>query len=318
MRVKDEQVIEVVRYETRHKTAWDAFVAGSKNGTFLLYRDYLEYHADRFQDHSLLFYRKGRLLALLPANQQGEAIYSHGGVTYGGIVSDSTMKVALMLEVFEALCRYFALQGAKKLFYKAIPHIYHRLPAEEDLYALFRFNARLYRRDIGSTIELQQAPGYARTRKWQIAKASGMNLQLGQSGDYENFMKVQQQLLQEKYGSCPVHTAAELRQLAQRFPKNIKLFTATEAGVIQAGIIIYETTEVAHCQYIATTARGRAIYALDALVHYLLHTVYPHKKYFDFGKSTEQEGRELNEGLIWNKESFGGRGIVQDFYELQL
>ncbi len=48
----------------------------------------MDYHSDRFNDHSLVFTRKNRLIGLLPANIKDEALYSHGGLTFGGIISD--------------------------------------------------------------------------------------------------------------------------------------------------------------------------------------------------------------------------------------
>ncbi|TXK52918.1 GNAT family N-acetyltransferase [Pontibacter qinzhouensis] len=278
----------------------------------------MEYHADRFEDHSLLFFHKGKLVALLPANVAGDTIYSHGGLTYGSIISGSSMKVPLMLEVFEALLSYFREKGSRRLIYKAIPHIYHQLPAEEDLYALFRHQAALYRRDVSSVIELQEQPGYSRTRRWQITKAEKTGVLVAPSADLETFMQMEQELLESKYQTTPVHSAAELQKLVSLFPDNIKLFVAMHQGAMVAGVVVYETAQVAHCQYIATTAAGRAAYALDALIHELLTQVYPHKKYFSFGISTEQQGQYLNEGLIANKESYGARAVVQDFYELTL
>jgi hypothetical protein len=37
---------------------------------------------------------------------------------------------------------------------------------------------------------------------------------------------------------------------------------------------------------------------------------------FDFGISTENSGFFLNEGLLFQKESFGGRAIVYETYKL--
>ncbi|RDV13805.1 GNAT family N-acetyltransferase [Pontibacter diazotrophicus] len=310
-------MVEVVKYGSEHKAAWDAFVASSRNGTFLLHRDYMEYHADRFTDHSLLFYRKDLLIALLPANEVGQEVHSHGGLTYGGIISDSRMKASVMLEVFEAMKVYFKDQGFRRMLYKAIPHIYHQVPAEEDLYALFRYNARLYRRDVSSVVELLQAVGYDRDRRWRLSRISNAGIELRQSDDFSTFMEMERALLMEKYNKLPVHTAAEMMHLAASFPEQIKLYGAYEAGEMHAGIIIYETKTVAHCQYTASTAYGRSISALDALTDYLITKAYPHKKYFDFGISTEQQGQHLNKGLVRNKESYGARTVVHDFYELQ-
>ena len=309
-------MVEVVKYSPEHKAAWNAFVASSRNGTFLLHRDYMEYHAHRFKDHSLLFYRKGRLVALLPANEVGQEVHSHGGLTYGGIISDSRMKASVMLKVFEAMKVYFQEQGFRQMLYKAIPHIYHQIPAEEDLYALFRERAVLYRRDISSVMELAQPVGYSRKRRWEVKKAKRAALRVMESRNYSRFMQIEQELLEEKYNTLPVHTAEEMALLSSRFPENIKLYMACEGEAIVAGIVIYETATVAHCQYMSATARGRTLGAMDVLVDHLLTEVYPHKKYFDFGISTEQQGQYLNEGLIRNKESYGGRAVVHDFYKL--
>lgn len=309
-------MVEVVKYSAEQKAAWDAFVAGSRNGTFLLCRDYMEYHADRFTDYSLLIYRKGRLVALLPANEVGREVHSHGGLTYGGIISDSRMKASVMLEVFEAMMVYFKERGFQRILYKTIPHIYHQVPAEEDLYALFRNKASLYRRDVSSAIELAQPVHYDRDRRWRLSKVSNAGLELRPSDDFVLFMEMERALLMEKYNTQPVHTAAEMMSLAASFPDQIKLYGAYEGGAMQAGIIMYETQTVAHCQYTASTTHGRSISALDALTEYLISSVYVHKKYFDFGISTEEQGHYLNEGLVRNKESYGARTVVHDFYEL--
>lgn len=311
-------MVAVVRYTPEHKADWDAFVAGSKNGTFLLHRAYMEYHADRFTDHSLLFYRKNRLIALLPANEAGQEVQSHGGLTYGGIITDSRMKTPVMLEVFEAMAAYFRGQGFRKIIYKAIPPIYHQLPAGEDLYALFRHGATLYRRDASSVIDLAHLPLYDRQRRWEVKKAKQAAVQVMVSEDYNQFMQLEQELLQVKYNKQPVHTADEIALLASRFPQNIRLYTAAAGDAMLAGVLLYETATVAHCQYMGATAEGRDIGAMNVLIDHLLTVVYPHKKYFDFGISTEQQGRYLNEGLIRNKESYGGRTVVYDFYEIAL
>ena len=42
------------------------------------------------------------------------------------------------------------------------------------------------------------------------------------------------------------------------------------------------------------------------------------KAYFDFGRSTEGDGKSLNVGLAQYKETFGARGITHDCYELKI
>ncbi|MGG6545868.1 UNVERIFIED_CONTAM: GNAT family N-acetyltransferase, partial [Prevotella sp. 15_C9] len=50
--VATDQEWHIIRYSAGDKERWDRFVRRSKNGTFLMQRDYMDYHADRFQDCS--------------------------------------------------------------------------------------------------------------------------------------------------------------------------------------------------------------------------------------------------------------------------
>lgn len=307
--------VHAVRYEAERRAAWDDFVARSKNGVFLFQRGYVEYHADRFPDHSLMFYDDlGQLVALLPATEGGGVFSSHNGLTFGGIVSGAGMRVVLMLEVFEAACAYLRERGVEKFVYKAVPHIYHRLPAEEDLYALFRRDARLFRRDVATTIEFgEPVPSTRRRSAARLAAKFGVEVRGSQ--DFETFMAISEHVLKAK-GTRPVHTAAEMRLLAERFPENIKLFGVFRGQEMLAGTIVYESPRVAHTQYIAVGDEGKKISALDLIVDHLLNHYGAGKRFLDFGISTEEGGRVLNASLCENKESFGGRAVAYDFYEL--
>jgi hypothetical protein len=311
--------VKVVDYAAEHKTAWDDFVARSKNGVFLFRRDYMEYHADRFPDASLLFYDgDDRLVGLLPATARGGVAASHAGLTFGGVVSDETMKAALMLELFGALADHLRRGGVAKLVYKVVPHIYHRLPAEEDLYALFRMGARLSRRDISTTIDARERLTFSKGRRWSIKQAQKAKLLVERSHDFRAFMAMEEALLAAKYDVRPTHTGAELEMLAARFPEEIKLFVSRRAGELLAGVVVYEYGRVAHAQYISATDEGKKTGALDLILDFLINDYYAGARYFDFGISTERGGRHLNAGLIENKQSFGGRAVVHDFYEWDL
>lgn len=311
-------MIRVVRYADEHRSDWNAFVDRSRNGVFMFHRDYMEYHADRFHDHSLLFVDDNRLVGLLPACERGVALISHGGLTFGGVLSDGKMRTPLMLEVFERLMAYLREQRIGQLIYKAVPHIYHSVPTEEDLYALYRHGARLFRRDVSSTILMRDREPFSKGRRWSVKHARAAGLTVVRSSDFVRFMAVEEANLREKYGVQPTHTAAELELLARRFPENIKLFTAQKGDEFLGGVVVYESRRVAHAQYIATTQAGRELGALDVILDRLLNELYSEIPYFDFGISTENDGLVLNLGLIGNKESFGARAISYDFYELNV
>ena len=311
-------MLEITRYTDEHKRLWDEFVQKSKNGVFLYFRDYMDYHSDRFEDKSLLFYENNKLIALLPASREQENIVSHGGLTFGGIVTDERMNIALMLRLFDQLAMYLKKEGCKRIIYKPVPHIYHRMPSEEDLYLLFLKNARLVRRDLSTTIALKNRLPYAKGRKWSINKAKKAGLIVKLSMDFETFMAIEEYVLRNYHDTKPVHSVAEIRLLAQRFPENIKLFAAYRKSEMLAGVVVYETAQVAHAQYIAATDEGREVGASDLVLDHLIRDVYADKMYFDFGISTEKGGYQLNSGLSLYKENFGGRAIAYDWYELLL
>jgi hypothetical protein len=266
-----------------------------------------------------MFYRAdGQLGALMPATIRDGMLSSHAGLTFGGVVSDNAMKAALMLEVFDALRVDLVERGLKGLSYKAVPHIYHRLPAEEDLYALYRHRAKLVRRDISSAILLQEKLSFSKGRKWALKQADKHGLEVRRSDDFTGFMAIEQQVLSEKHNLRPAHTADEIQMLAGRFPNNIKLFGAYYDRAMLAGVVIYESHKVAHAQYMAASDDGKQKGALDVILDHLINDYYRDKQYFDFGISTEDDGRYLNSGLIENKQSFGARAIVHDFYQITL
>ena len=46
----------------------------------------MDYHNDRFKDHSLMVFKDDKLIALLPANIVDFNLRSHQGLTYGGFL----------------------------------------------------------------------------------------------------------------------------------------------------------------------------------------------------------------------------------------
>jgi hypothetical protein len=311
-------MMRVERYEPRRQDEWDRFVGRSKNGVFLFRRSYMEYHADRFEDHSLMLFDDAKPVALLPANRKDATLVSHGGLTFGGFVTDDRMKTPTMLRLFDALDAHCRENGIVQVTYKPVPHIYHRFAAEEDLYALFVRGGRLVRRDVSSTIALRERPDLAKGRKWAARRARDSGLEVRPTAEFERFMAIEEDNLKVKYGVRPTHSAAELRLLAERHPGHIKLFAAYKADAMLGGVVVYENRDVVHTQYIATTPEGRDLFALDRVIDALLNEVYADKTYFDFGISTEDAGRTLNTGLIENKESYGARAVAYDWYEMDV
>ncbi len=310
--------MEIKIYKPEYKKDWDAFVGSSKNGTFLHYRDFVEYHGDRFEDYSLMFYIDGDLVALMPGHITGKMYHSHQGLTYGGLIMSPQTTASNVLKIFEYLTVTLRHQGIKQIVYKAIPHMYHRIPAEEDLYALFRYKAVLSERNISSTILFPNQPGYSDSRKSGLKKAEKNKLEVVKSDHLFGFWKILEDNLRSRYDKTPVHSLAEISYLKEKFPDHIHLFvTVRPDNEILGGCLVFEMENIVHAQYTAATDEGKSDGAVDLLIDHIIRT-YSHKAYFDYGTSTENNGLFLNESIIYQKEGFGARGTVYDIYTINL
>lgn len=311
---KDTRELPTVQpYNPSMAAEWNAFVARSKNGTFLFDRGYMEYHSDRFTDCSFVARDDvGRLLGLFPATLHGDEIISHGGLTFGGWITDTRMRVRMMFDLMNGLVEQ---APAKTIAYKAIPSIYHRQPADEDLYALTRIGARLIRRDVSAVIWQRDPIGYASLRKRKIKAANEAGLVVRETADYSSYHAILSDVL-VRHDAKPVHSIEELELLHGRFSDNIRLFAAYQGDEMLGGTIVFDNGFVAHTQYLANSAEGRDLGALDLVLSQLVSEIFRDREYFSFGISTESGGTVLNEGLIAQKEGFGARAVVHDFYEI--
>ena len=310
--------LSVRRYEPKDYDSWNAFIGQAKNATFLFHRDFMEYHKDRFQDYSLIVLDGEKWIAVLPANIVANEVFSHQGLTYGGLVYNEKMKLASVIEVFKSVLSFLNENNIRKLQLKLIPSIYHQKPAEELNYALFLANAQLIRRDAMSVIDLSKKMVIASGRKEGIVKGKRNNLQIKEVDDFELFWNsILIPNLAQKHQAKPVHSLEEITKLKALFPEKIRQFNVYENDIIVAGTTIFESATVAHSQYISGKDDKNGLGGLDFLYHHLITEVFKNKRFFDFGTSNENQGRKLNNGLSFWKESFGASTIVHDFYEVK-
>lgn len=313
-------MFEIRRYSDNDKNAWNDFARRSKQGTFLFDRAYMDYHRKRFTDSSLMFFKDNKLYAVLPANVVGDTLWSHQGLTYGGLLTNDHATTAKICALFEDLMSFLGNAGIKKMIYKPMPWIYQRLPAEEDLYALFnRCHARLCVRNVSSVIMRGNALKWRRIRQFGANKAvkEGIVVQSDNTA-FEEFWPVLEDNLNRTYHAKPVHSFDEIMRLHAAFPENIQLYIARLGNKVIGGVLLYITQQVVHTQYISATEEGKKLHAIDAIFHKILMDDFQDGEYFDFGTSNEDMGRYLNEGLIYQKEGFGGRAVCYDWYEVMV
>ena len=307
---------EIHRYTPDRQDDWNCFVAASKNGTFLFDRRFMDYHSDRFQDYSLMFYIEDRLVAVMPAHVDGDSLITHGGLTYGGLVMSPQIRASQVCELFRNLNEVLWQQGFRRVVYKAVPWIYHQQPAEEDLYALTAVcHARLAIRDISSAIVGDRKMRFSGSRKDGIRKARRKGLEVRESTDFAAFWHILNDNLTQKYGVRPVHSVAELELLHGRFPEQIRLWLVFDGDTPVGGTLLFLTPQVLHTQYISANALGKQHGAIDLLFDHLINNIYADYRYIDFGKSTVSDSADLNERLIFQKEGFGARAVCYDTYE---
>lgn len=315
--------IEITGYREVDAALWDEFCAHSTNGSFLHTRRFLSYHGSRYVDRSVLIKGKnGRLLGLFPAAEDptnGARIVSHPGLTYGGLIDQGKLYGMISVEVLRALMSHYRQQGYKNITYKAVPWIYHKIPSQDDLYALFRLGARCVRRDLSATIDIQQPRVLAERRKRGLAKARKANLTLDRGPDtLDRFWPILEDNLDRKHGVAPVHSYTEIADLIQRFPNNIEVVVVRRESEPCAGVVLFKTRRVVHAQYIASSDYGHEVGSLEFLFEEIMNSIpEDSQRYFDFGTSNEAGGWVLNVGLYQFKREFGAGGCVYEHYDLE-
>jgi hypothetical protein len=312
--------MHTLRFNSTNKAIWDKFVTDAKNGHFMFLRDYMDYHSERFRDHSLMVVNeKGKLVAIFPANQLKKELISHQGLSFGGILTNLKMDTLTFLNCLDSIIEYCLDNSITSILYKKLPHIYNITLSEEDTFALIYKGAKLERRDLSSALDLKHQPGLSKTRLRNVRKALKENVSCHKSDDLlQEFHSVLVNNLARVHDLKPVHSYDELRILTNKFPDNICLYYAFHNGELLAGVLLFITSNVAHAQYIASNEVGRKLGALDLLFDHLIKKYGRTHAYFSFGVSTEDSGQRINEGLVFQKESFGSRAYVHDFYRLNL
>lgn len=278
----------------------------------------MEYHNDRFVDHSLMFFEGNRLLAVLPASIKKNQLYSHAGLTFGGLLYTAKLGVCDVMDIFDCLISYLQKNHFKGLTYKLIPSIFHKLPTEEDLFALYKVGARVVKRELSTAVSFENQIKFSKGKREGVKKAIKHNLSFRESTDFEKLFEIGRQIMKDRHDLAPVHNGHEMEYLKSIFPENIKMFEVSNDNEMLACTLIYDYGQTIHTQYMYNTDQGLSCGALDFLMDQVIQKYHNNKKFLSFGISTEDGGEKLNVGLQRQKEMFGGRSILHDTYELSV
>jgi len=308
-------LIEVRKYNSEDKELWNEFVASAKNATFLFNRNFMDYHKDRFEDYSLLCFKRNELVGIFPANHENEVVFTHKGLSYGGLITNKILKLKETSDVLVEILKFINTQGKTKLIYKKPPIIYQELEGLQMNNILYMLKAKCYRVDAYLVID-SNTYNINRNRKRAINRAKKNNVNIQENKFKEFWNELLEPNLNKRYNVRPVHTLDEMLLLKNDFKKNIHCYTAHIDNEVKAGVVVFEYDDIVHLQYSSASNTRNEDGAIDFLFDYIFNK-YLSKKYISLGSCSEGVGnRKINNGLLSWKESFGAISIPQEFYEI--
>lgn len=311
--------ITLKKYTKNDFDIWEEFINISLQKTFINSRKFIEYHGNRYKDESLLIFHNEILVGLLPAamsSSDHNQVISHPGLTYGGIIHAGFLRGSIMSEVLLSICSYFREVGYKTFEYKVIPSIYYQTIMQDDTYSLFQLGAKISKYELSSCIDLYNRLSVSKRRKRGLKKATKKNVKIVHEENLiDDLWPIIEENLKEKYDSKPVHTKDEIVRLLRLFPENIKCVCAKLDESVVSGVIFFTTETVVKAQYIASRKEGLEVCALDKLFDYYIDDSFSKKiRWFDFGTSNSNSGKELNQNLYKYKIEFGAGSVVYSSY----
>lgn len=308
--------IKVIRYENQLKNNWDGFVNEAKNGTFLFQRNFMEYHSDRFDDFSLMFFSDNELVALLPACKIDTICYSHKGLTYGGLIVKKECKFQLYKDIFTALINFLNEQKFAELIIKTIPSIYCEA-GNDELQFLHQFYGSSVEINIGSVIYNRKEIVFSKSIVRNAKNAQKKGIEIKKSNDFTTFWNdLLLPRLEERFNRKPIHSLDEIIYLKERFSDEIELYAVFLNDEMIAGTILFNNKNFVKSQYIASKSNYNKLGGLDLLHYEIIKNLKT--DYFDFGTSSEDLSTAENSNLLAWKEQFGARTIVFPTYTFKI
>ena len=322
--------MRIITYSDELETDWDNFVQHSRNGTFMQQRNFINYHPpEKFKDCSLLFYdHQNRIIAVIPAalKQEGESsiFHSYPGASHGGIIIDHTFDTSKALTLIPLLIEHCRSLGFHAIEMKMIPRNYYFWPSDEIDFSLRYHGFSPEISELSTVLPLKEIEHANRYMKKSTIRNKNKALSNGvivkESNDYHRFWRILESNLKERHNTSPTHTYENMLNISQRYPDQVKLFTAFYHEEIIAGVLcLLLNSRVINCFYICHDEKYQHLRPLNLVFDHLIAWGLKEGFHFvDWGISTENKGKIVNTGLFNFKEGFGGRGILRETYRLTL
>lgn len=320
--------IQVEIYQPEFRSRWEKFIRSADNGTLFHRQLFLDYHpAHRFTSRHLIFRKKNRILALLPAAVRDvkgtKTLVSHPGASYGGFVVTPRLGIRdahLLIEGFRNYLNEEHFQRAEltppPLFYSAHPNNYLD-------FALLKQGFKYLKRELTSVVPLpgrdvEILPLFKSEARTATRRAQKLGVAVRESGDYEDFYHILRSNLRMRHDVAPTHTLEELLRLRSLLPDEIRLFSAYLKEEQIAGVVLFLCNpQVMLAFYISHRQEFQKYRSVNLLFHEIMS--WGQRRgfaYLDFGTFTLN--MEPNWGLGKFKETFGAKGLFRDTYFLDL
>ena len=308
--------MKIIKFENnKHKSIWDQFVLESNNGTIFHLRKFLSYHIDRnFNDCSLMFYEKEKIVAVFTGAIINENLISHPGASFGGFVyNDVTFKnFNIIINLLIEFCDKHKL---KKIKIIPPPFIYYKNYNEAMEYCLYSNNFYVEENYISSFVELfDDIEKNIHVRKRRYIKKNEHQLEIKQTKNLDEFYPI---LIKNKqrHNTKPTHSLAELKSLTEKFPNDIVLLLSYYKHKAIGGSLIFKTNQSSCILFYNMIDYEYKDFQVASVQIYksILWAKLEGLKYFDIGVSQLYDNNRIipHESLISFKEKFGAKAMIR-------
>ena len=309
--------IKVKKYINENTTIWDNFINSSNNGSLFHYRSFLNYHENvQFHDHSLLFYKDNKLIAVLPAAIQKNNFISHPGVSFGSFIYNNKLSFSDSCDIVDHFVDYINQFDYENIQITFSPSCYSSPFSDYIEFCLYSKGFQYKKMELSNIVELggnfeQLYAGYKSSARQAHRKAERSDIIIKQSNDFDTFYEILCNNLALRHNVSPTHTLSELKKIHNLFPDKIHLFVAELDGKVIAGVVNFicnKNTILAF--YISHQSDSQKLRPLNILFSNIFQWAINNQyKYYDFGLFTVDGKPNLS--LARFKESFGANGAFR-------
>jgi hypothetical protein len=317
--------LRVQRYRRDlHRDLWEAFISTTANGNLFQARRFLEYHrVDRFEDHSLLFWRGEKLIAVAAGEAVGDEWSSHRFTSEAGLAALPDLSAAEALDLVHTLLSYASRRNWKKLSMRYVPDALAEASFTTLVWALSVSGFSEHSRELAwcmlprfaSEDELIKA--YHESARRGIAKALSAKLRAYETNDWANFWRLLTANLKGRFNVVPTHSLVEIECLRELCRGEVRLHGVhDERDRMIAGAVIFDVSRSAsHCFYFAQDYDFQRARPMTFLMHHInTEYVVNRKRKLDYGVITAHGGEELNLGLSRFKSHFAAVPVIRRRY----